>query len=75
MIKATCPKNPKHKKFLVTAHVTQGWEVDEDGDFIKCTEECGEVTHTPDEDDFWCCSICGEAADVVDVDVDVDVDE
>lgn len=67
MIQATCPKNKKHKKFLVTAHVTQGWEVDENGNFLKCKQQCEEVTHEPDSNDIWVCAKCGAEAEVVDV--------
>ena len=61
-MKAVCPKNPDHKKFIVTAHVTQEWEVDETGDFLKCTNECESVMHSPDEHDIWGCSECGADA-------------
>lgn len=53
-----CPKC-HNKTFLVTAHVTQSWEVDEKENFLKCICECVEVTHTPDDDDLWTCSLCG----------------
>ncbi len=56
-----CPKCGG-QEFLVTAHVTQGWKVDEDGAFIECTNECEEVTHTPDDDDVWVCAKCGHDA-------------
>ena len=47
----------------VTAHVTQDWLVDGNGMFLKCTNECVEVTHQPDDDDIWACTKCGfEAA-------------
>lgn len=46
-------------EFCVTAHVTQGWVVDGDGNFQKCTNECEEVTHAPDDDDIWVCNQCG----------------
>lgn len=49
-------------EFLVTAHVTQGWKVDGNGNFIECTNECDEVTHTPDDEDMWQCAKCGHCA-------------
>ena len=55
--KAKCP-NCESTKFLVTAHVTQDWEVEENGNFIKCTNECVEVTHEPNEEDIWTCAKC-----------------
>lgn len=58
MAKKICPKCGG-SKFLVTAHVTQDWIVDEDGDFLKCVNDCVEVTHRPDDDDIWQCDACG----------------
>lgn len=55
--KKRCPKCG-NTEFFVTAHVTQSWLVDEDGDFIKATSECDEVTHPPDDDDIWECNKC-----------------
>lgn len=42
--------------FLVTAHVTQTWKVDEEGDFISEVSSCDEITHKPDDDDIWTCA-------------------
>lgn len=50
------------KKFLITAHVTQDWKVDENENFIECTNECAEITHSPTDDDLWICSDCGNEA-------------
>ncbi len=61
-LKAVCPKNPDHKRFGVTAHVTQDWIVDEDGFFEECTCDCTEVTHEPNEEDIWTCAECGAEA-------------
>ena len=46
-----CPKCG-NTTFITTAHVTQTWLVDEDGDF-------DEVTHAPDAEDLFTCSKCG----------------
>ncbi len=46
-------------EFIVTAHVTQTWRVDKDGDFINTVTECDEVTHKPDDADVWVCADCG----------------
>ena len=54
----TCPKCG-NKKFVVTAHVTQSWIVDENGNYIKTLQECEEITHNPDDDDVWACNECG----------------
>lgn len=48
--------------FCVTAHVTQDWIVDLNGDFIKSVNGCVEVTHFPDDDDIWDCETCGYSA-------------
>ncbi len=48
------------RKFAVTAHVTQDWIVDENGDWEETTNDCVEVTHHPDDNDVWCCDKCGE---------------
>lgn len=53
-----CPKCGC-EKFYVTAHVTQDWIVNERGDFIEVIEDCVEVTHFPDDIDFWTCADCG----------------
>ena len=53
-----CPKCG-NTKFAVTAHFTQSWIVDENGNYIKTLQECEEVTHKPDDDDIWTCSQCG----------------
>ena len=46
-------------KFIVTAHVTQTWNVDDKGNWLETITECEEVTHKPDDDDMWTCSDCG----------------
>lgn len=48
--------------FRATAHVTQDWEVDENGNFQDCIDDCLEVTHFPDDDDIWDCANCGYSA-------------
>lgn len=45
--------------FHATAHATQTWLVDEDGEFIKAETNCDEVTHSPDTEDLFECSKCG----------------
>lgn len=48
------------RRFAVTAHVTQDWIVDEDGNWQETTNDCVEVIHHPDDDDVWCCDKCGK---------------
>lgn len=58
MAKHICPRcGGTH--FEVTAHVTQDWIVDSNGEFEKCTQECVEVTHRPNDEDIWNCVHCG----------------
>ena len=45
--------------FYATAHVTQDWVVDGYGEFQETVNECGEVTHYPDNEDLWECKTCG----------------
>lgn len=49
-------------KFSVTAHVTQSWEVDQNGNFIKEISSCDDVLHSPNDEDVWHCIKCGYAA-------------
>lgn len=53
-----CP-NCGSEEFFVTAHVTQDWLVDKDGEFMQVENECVEVTHQPKDDDIWQCADCG----------------
>lgn len=64
-----CPKCG-NKRFYATAHVVQEWLVDEDGDFIQCTEDCLEVNTFPDDDDIWICSKCGYDAPGSELEID-----
>jgi hypothetical protein len=56
-MKAVCPNDPSHKTFITTAHVTQEWVVDDEGNFIK---DLGvlETTHGPDPYNCWSCETC-----------------
>ena len=53
-----CP-NCGSEEFFVTAHVTQDWLVDKDGEFVQVENDCVEVTHQPKDDDLWICADCG----------------
>lgn len=61
-MKAICPNNKDHKRFSVVCHVTEEWEVDENGNFIKLIEGCIDVIHGPSKDTVWCCMECGSEA-------------
>jgi len=52
-----CPKCGS-TKFAVTAHVTQDWLVDGNGEFLLAVNQCVEVTHRPDDEDLWTCANC-----------------
>lgn len=52
-----CPKCGA-RSFVVTAHVTQDWLVDEHGGVLSCIDECVVVTHQPDDEDLWFCANC-----------------
>ena len=60
-MKARCPKNPKHNRFVTTAHVMEEWVVDEHGNFQSKLETL-QVDHLPDPDNEWTCRFCGERA-------------
>lgn len=65
-MKITCPKNPEHRQFHVTAHVAEIWLTDENGEWLETMEEAGDVVHQPDREDQWNCAECGEDAEVTD---------
>ena len=50
------------RRFVVTAHVAQSWEVDKNEMFVSCLEDCIDVIHRPDDDDIWECYDCGYEA-------------
>lgn len=56
-----CPKCGG-KKFVVTAHVTEDWLVDEEGNWLDTRSSCNDVTHNPDNNDIWVCDACGYEA-------------
>lgn len=48
--------------FRASAHVVQEWVVDENGNYMECSEECSEVVHVPTGDNLWSCHACGHTA-------------
>ena len=60
-MKATCPKDPNHKKFITVAHEVHDWVVDENGDFVE-DMGCSETAHGPNTDNIWTCKECGAEA-------------
>lgn len=65
-LKATCPKNKRHKRFLTTAHEMHEWVVDSAGDFIEDNAAL-ETTHRPNIGNLWTCEICGAEATVKEI--------
>lgn len=61
-MKITCPKNKDHKTFAVTAHVTEGWIVDEDALFVAIAHDDREVVRKPSMDDLYTCVQCDAEA-------------
>lgn len=57
-----CSKNKRHKRFSVTAHIAQEWQVDSHGDFLKIISDCTDIVHKPDPRDLFICTTCGATA-------------
>lgn len=62
-MKARCPKNPDHKKFVTTAHMMEEWVVDDTGNWTETLRSL-QVDHGPDPDNSWECAVCWEKAEV-----------
>lgn len=58
----SCPKNPEHSTFEVTAHVAETWKVDRRGNFLEVLEPATDVVHSPDSQDLYTCCTCGVEA-------------
>ena len=52
-----CPKCAG-TTFSATAHVTQIWMLDGNGEFIESISNCVDITHRPDDEDLWECLSC-----------------
>ena len=64
-MKAICPKDSKHNRFIVTAHIAEEWIVNEHGGFVREYEQgIKQTIHGPDVGDMWQCVDCGETAKV-----------
>ena len=64
-MKATCPDNPNHKRFITVVHVAENWVVDEEGNFLEThLPDEVETTHGPNPDNTWTCAECGADANV-----------
>jgi len=65
-IKAICPKNKKHNKFVTTAHEVHDWIVNEFGECVKDLG-CSEISVAPDINNIWICEVCGAKAKFVEI--------
>jgi hypothetical protein len=66
-MKARCPNDASHKRFVTTAHVTEDWIVDERGEFLELADDgVGEVVHKPDSGNTWTCVECNAEAVITD---------
>lgn len=45
--------------FIMMAHVTQDWIVNNRGEFCDCLKDCVDVLHAPNDNDVWECQDCG----------------
>ena len=61
-MKLVCPRNPEHKLFTVTAHITETWIVGDSCEYWGTLQGPGDVTHKPDRDDLYSCFTCGAEA-------------
>lgn len=71
-MKAVCPNNKEHKRFITVAHIAQDWVVDEYGNFLEVSEDCTETVAFPDSRNTWTCKECGAEATVSDMDMSLE---
>jgi hypothetical protein len=64
-MKAHCPNNSQHDRFITVAHVSQTWVVDSEGNFLESVSD-DEIDHGPDSGNTWTCEDCGADAVVED---------
>lgn len=63
MLKLKCPNNCASQEFWATAHVTQDWVIDSEGDFVDVIANSESTTlHYPDIDDSIVCRECHQEA-------------
>lgn len=62
-MKLVCPSNNcEHNTFSVVVHVTQEWEVCEDGTYNSTIEPHIDTLKNPDTQDVFICKTCGAEA-------------
>lgn len=50
------------KEFVTTAHITQDWKVNDEGEWLETVTDCVQVDHGPDPDNIWTCYRCNTEA-------------
>lgn len=58
----TCPTDPAHVRFEVTASVQEIWEVGPTGQFVDVIGSGPDVSSRPDEGNLYNCLECGDVA-------------
>lgn len=62
-VRAVCPKDSTHDRFITTAHVVEEWVVTPEGDWTETVRSI-ETTHPPDKRNEWVCTICRSIVEV-----------
>ena len=62
-MKATCPNDKRHKRFVTTVREVHEWLVDDKGEMVRDLG-CLEVERSPDAGNLWMCRKCGAEARV-----------
>jgi hypothetical protein len=62
-MKAVCPNDVNHDKFLTIAYEMHEWLVDEKGQYLD-DNGCIDVSVWPQKENHWQCAICGSEAKV-----------
>jgi hypothetical protein len=64
-MKATCPKDSSHNRFVTVVHMTEDWVVNEHGEFQKVANSDGEIVAGPNRDNTWACQDCGDGTEAI----------
>lgn len=68
-LKAKCPKDSTHNRFMTSVTLAQDWVVDEFGEWVNSLAEVSVVVAGPDATTLWTCLECGEEAEVSEVEI------
>jgi hypothetical protein len=61
-MRAVCPNDYTHSRFLTDVSVKQGWVVDSHGNYMETRAQCLEIYKDVSRDEVWTCAICGAKA-------------